>query len=44
MVLTQSQKNQLHKDMLEYLVNNELSKTAQTFAEEADLSIESVDP
>ena len=29
MVLTQSQKNQLHKDLLEYLANNNFPKTAQ---------------
>lgn len=35
MVLTQSQKTQLHKDLLEYLANNEFPKTAQAFADEA---------
>ena len=44
MVLTQSQKSQLHKDLLEYLVNNDMPKTAQALADEADLSLESVDP
>lgn len=44
MVLTQSQKNQLHKDLLEYFANNDLPKTAQCFAEEAELSLEGVDP
>lgn len=44
MVLTQSQKTQLHKDILEYFVNNDFPKSAQTFADEAELSIESVDP
>ena len=44
MVLTQSQKTQLHKDLLEYFVNNDLPKTAQALADEAELSIDSVDP
>ena len=44
MVLTQSQKTQLHKDFLQYLVNNDFPKTAQIFADEAELSIDAVDP
>lgn len=44
MVLTQSQKNQLHKDLLEYLANNDLPKTAQALAEEVELSLDSIDP
>lgn len=44
MVLTQSQKTQLHKDLLEYLVNNDLPKTAQALAEEVGIDIEAVDP
>lgn len=32
MVLTQNQKNQLNKDILEYLVKNEYPKSAQVFA------------
>ena len=44
MVLTQSQKTQLYKDLLEYLVNNEFPKTAQALAEEAGVDIEAVDP
>lgn len=44
MVLTQNQKTQLHKDLLEYLVNNDLPKTAQALADEVELSVESVDP
>ena len=44
MVLTQSQKTQLHKDLLEYFVNNDLPKTAEALAEEVDLSIDAVDP
>ena len=34
MVLTHSQKTQLHKDLLEYLVNNDLPKTAHALAQE----------
>lgn len=34
MVLTQNQKNQLNKDILEYLTKNDYTKTAQIFAEE----------
>ena len=44
MVFTVSQENQLHKDLLEYLVNNELPKTAHALAEEVGLDIDSVDP
>ena len=44
MVLTQTQKTQLHKDLLEYLVNNDYPKTAEVFAEEVELSIDSVEP
>ena len=44
MVLTQSQKTQLHKDFLQYLVNNDLPQTAEVFAEQAGLSIGDVDP
>lgn len=44
MVLTQTQKSQLHKDILEYLANNEFPKTASIFADEAELSLENVDP
>lgn len=44
MVLTQTQKAQLHKDLLEYLANNEFPKTAQTFADEAELSVDNIDP
>lgn len=31
-MLTQTQKSQLHKDLLEYLSNNNFEKTAATFA------------
>ena len=44
MVLTQTQKTQLHKDLLEYFVNNDLPTTAEALAEETGLSVESVDP
>lgn len=44
MVLTQTQKTQLHKDFLEYLVNNDFPKTAPIFADEAQLSVDTVDP
>jgi len=33
MVLTSKQKDQLNKDILEYLVKNEYKDTAQAFAE-----------
>ena len=33
MVLTSNQKTQLNKDLLEYLVNNDYTKTAAVFAE-----------
>lgn len=32
MVLTASQKNQLNRDILEYLVKNEYPKTAEVFS------------
>lgn len=44
MVLTQSQKNQLHKDLLEYLANNNFPKTAQSLADEAELTLDGIDP
>lgn len=43
-MLTQTQKAQLHKDLLEYLSNNNYTKTANIFAEEAELSSTDVDP
>ena len=39
MVLTSSQKNQLNKDLLEYLVKNEYPKTAEIFSEEINVSL-----
>ena len=42
-MLTKMQKTQLHKDLLEYLTNNGFPKTAEVFAEEAELPIEDVD-
>jgi hypothetical protein len=42
-MLTQSQKAQLHKDILEYLANNQFQKTAETFASEAQLLLSDVD-
>ena len=44
MVLTASQKNQLNRDILEYLVKNDYSKAAETFAEEIGISLADVDP
>ena len=44
MVLSQTQKNTLHKDILEYLANNDLPKTALALADETGLALESVDP
>jgi hypothetical protein len=44
MVLTQSQKNQLHKDLLEYLVNNDFDRSAEAFSDEIDIPIDSIDP
>ena len=43
MVLTQNQRTQLNKDILEYLSNNEYKKTAEVFAEESDLSLAEID-
>lgn len=43
-MLTQTQKSQLLKDLLEFLSNNNYPKTAQLFADEADLSLIDVDP
>jgi hypothetical protein len=43
-MLTPSQKTQLHKDILEYFVNNQYQKTAETFASEAELSLIDIDP
>jgi len=42
-MLTQTQKAQLHKDLLEYLVNSEFTKTAAAFAEETELALSDVD-
>ena len=44
MVLTQSQKTQLHKDLLEYFANNDFPNTAEAFAVETDLPLEGIDP
>ncbi len=44
MVLTASQKNQLNRDILEYLVKNEYSKAAESFADEIGSSLADVDP
>lgn len=44
MVLTTNQKNQLNKDILEYLANNDYAKTASIFAEEISQSVEEIDP
>lgn len=34
-MLTQTQRVQLHKDLIEYLSNNNFPNTAQSFADEA---------
>jgi len=44
MVLTSKQKDQLNKDILEYLVKNEYKETALKFAEEITVSLADVDP
>ena len=44
MVLTQNQKNQLNKDILEYLVKGQYEKSAQMFAEEIEANLADVDP
>jgi len=44
MVLTGKQKDQLNKDILEYLVKNEYKETSQKFAEEITFSLADVDP
>lgn len=43
MVLSQTQKTTLHKDILQYFANNDLPKSAQALAEEAGLTLETVD-
>lgn len=44
MVLTSKQKDQLNKDLLEYLVKNEYPRTAEVFAQEIEVSLADVDP
>lgn len=44
MVLTANQKTQLNKDLLEYLVKNDYTATAEKFAEEISVSLADVDP
>jgi hypothetical protein len=44
MVLTGKQKDQLNKDILEYLVKNDYKESAQRFAEEIAVSLADVDP
>ena len=44
MVLTSNQKNQLNKDILEYLVKNEYPQTAEVFSEEISVPLAEVDP
>lgn len=44
MVLTASQKNQLNKDILEYLVKNDYPHSAECFAEEIGVALADVDP
>jgi len=44
MVLTTNQKNQLNKDILEYLIKNDYGASAEKFAEEISVSLADVDP
>jgi platelet-activating factor acetylhydrolase IB subunit alpha len=44
MVLTANQKNQLNRDILEYLVKNDYSATGEKFAEEIGVSLADIDP
>lgn len=44
MVLTSKQKDQLNKDILEYLVKSDYKDTAQKFADEIGCSLADVDP
>jgi hypothetical protein len=44
MVLTGKQKDQLNKDILEYLAKNDYAETAQKFAEQIAVSLADVDP
>lgn len=44
MVLTTKQKEQLNKDLLQYLVKNEYPKAAEAFAQEIQVSLADVDP
>lgn len=44
MVLTGSQKNQLNRDILEYLVKNQYVPAAEIFAEMIQISLTEVDP
>jgi hypothetical protein len=43
-MLTQSQRTQLNKDILEYLVKYSFTSTAETFSEEIGVSLVDVDP
>ena len=43
-MLTQNQKVQLNKDILEYLVKNSFASTAEIFAEEINAILADVDP
>lgn len=44
MVLTQSQKSQLNRDILEYLVKNEYPRAAEQFSEEIGVGLTEIDP
>lgn len=44
MVLTATQKNQLNRDIIEYLVKNEYPRAAETLADEIGSSLADVDP
>ena len=43
-MLTQTQRTQLNKDILEYLVKNNFAATAEKFSEEISVSLSDVDP
>lgn len=44
MVLTTTQKAQLNKDILEYLVKNDYNKSSEIFSEEINVSLADIDP
>ena len=44
MVLTQNQRSQLNKDILEYLLKSEYARSAEIFSEEIGVQLSEVDP